>query len=144
MPYLGSRQLITKEDVWKHNSWDNVEWDIEQLKKAKEIVFNQQNGLASMNDYLPLEASKWDKFYTNNTRNFFKDRNWYEHELPSLLNLTPSESFHIFEIGCGTGSSIFPLLSKTSDSVFISGCDFSSVAINLVKVTYKHVTNILD
>ncbi len=38
------------------------------------------------------------------------------------------------ECGCGTGATIFPLLNDTRDSnLFVYACDYSSVAVDLVK-----------
>lgn len=131
--FEGNRCLLSKEAVWDHNSWDNVPWCPEQLQQAKNIVAaHKANGDSANCD--PWLSSKWDKFYTNNSRNFFKDRNWYEHELSSLFQSPGSEPYHILEIGCGSGSSIFPLLSGTCNSVFIDACDFSPVAVGLVQV----------
>lgn len=42
--------------------------------------------------------------------------------------------FTYMEIGCGSGSTVFPLLHETRDShVFVYACDYSSVAVDLVK-----------
>ncbi|XP_055494016.1 mRNA N(3)-methylcytidine methyltransferase METTL8 isoform X6 [Leucoraja erinacea] len=42
-------------------------------------------------------------------------------------------TFKIFEVGCGAGNSVFPILSKIRDSsTFLYCCDFSTHAVHLV------------
>ncbi|XP_051882888.1 mRNA N(3)-methylcytidine methyltransferase METTL8 isoform X2 [Pristis pectinata] len=42
-------------------------------------------------------------------------------------------TFKIFEVGCGAGNSVFPILSKVRDpSTFLYCCDFSAYAVDLV------------
>ncbi|XP_032879909.1 LOW QUALITY PROTEIN: mRNA N(3)-methylcytidine methyltransferase METTL8 [Amblyraja radiata] len=42
-------------------------------------------------------------------------------------------NFKIFEVGCGAGNSVFPILSKIRDSsTFLYCCDFSTHAVHLV------------
>ena len=37
-PQFGARYLTEETDVFKHNAWDDVEWDEEQEKLAQEMV----------------------------------------------------------------------------------------------------------
>ncbi|CAF1547231.1 unnamed protein product [Adineta ricciae] len=70
----------------------------------------------------------WDQFYKRNTNNFFKDRHWTLRE----FNIDPNESVKLFEVGCGVGNFLFPLLTELPN-LFIYACDFSPTAIDLVR-----------
>lgn len=49
-------------------------------------------------------------------------------------NQGPDESFHIFEVGCGVGNTVFPVLkTNTNPNLMMYCCDFSCKAIDLVK-----------
>lgn len=86
----------------------------------------------------------WNTFYNQHNNKFFKDRNWLFTEFPELLPSTSvkdlpdssdqskEHSKTIFEIGCGVGNTVFPLL-EMDPSFFVYCCDFSSKAIDIVK-----------
>lgn len=84
---------------------------------------------------------------------FFKDRHWLFTEFPELApdysgpghvivdsDVTAKDSAElqtrsrrIFELGCGVGNTIFPILKYTKDSELrIYGCDFSATAIDIM------------
>ena len=69
----------------------------------------------------------WDQFYKRNTNNFFKDRHWTLREFDINLN----EPTKLFEVGCGVGNFLFPLLNEIPN-LFIYACDFSRTAIELL------------
>lgn len=78
----------------------------------------------------------WDKFYDTHQNNFFKDRHWLFTEFPELKSDeggvdTPMS---IFEVGCGVGNTIFPILKyNNSTNLNVFGCDFSPKAIDILK-----------
>ncbi|KAJ2949036.1 hypothetical protein O0L34_g5978 [Tuta absoluta] len=160
-PQFGNRFLENAEEVFKHNAWDNVQWDEEQENAAKEKV--QQNSQVTFSEErlkdLEENADKhWDAFYDIHQNRFFKDRHWLFTEFPELapdntsapIRVYPenesssytaeteakesNETRFIFEIGCGVGNTIFPILQYSRDpNLFIFGCDFSSKAIDIMQ-----------
>ncbi|CAG4983013.1 unnamed protein product [Parnassius apollo] len=161
-PQFGNRFLENVDEVFKHNAWDNVQWDANQEQAAKEKV--QQNSEVTFTEEhledLENNANKyWDAFYDIHQNRFFKDRHWLFTEFPELapdntsapervypdsdkkpIPLTESVTNdkntkrYIFEIGCGVGNTIFPILQYSQDpNLFIYGCDFSSKAIEIMQ-----------
>lgn len=121
-----------------------MQWDEEQEKAALESV--QKNSTVTMTDeqlqkYESDADQYWDAFYDIHQNKFFKDRHWLFTEF-SELKLTPQnadsasseELINIFEIGCGVGNTIFPII-KHNDSkhLRIFGCDFSAKAIDILR-----------
>lgn len=122
---------------------DNVEWDEEQERKALESV--QKNSVVTLTDDEMKKFEDdanlfWDAFYGIHQNNFFKDRHWLFTEFPELkTSLTvaresSSSQTNIFEIGCGVGNTIFPILKYNDDpNLRVFGCDFSSKAIDILR-----------
>lgn len=119
-----------------------MEWSEEQEREAEKAV--------AENSAVPLQPetvrlyekeadSHWNHFYQTHQRDFFKDRHWLFTEFTELLSGRCADSnadatVCIFEIGCGVGNTIFPILQmNTSQKLFVYGCDFSSVAIDLLR-----------
>jgi len=133
-PQFGNRYLNENEDVFKHNAWDDVEWDEDQEQNAKEQV--AKNSTCNFNpeevEKLKTEADQqWDKFYSIHQNRFFKDRNWLFTEFPELSQL---QKGNILELGCGVGNTVFPILeTNISPDLKVFCCDFSSTAVDLVK-----------
>lgn len=124
---------------------DNVKWEAEQEEDAKKAII-----LNSSIKMSPTEAAEyrlyankyWNKFYDNHGNRFFKDRQWLFTEFPELqinnkiqpVSEEHSSELKIFELGCGAGSTIIPILKYSSNrKLHIFGCDFSENAIKLLK-----------
>jgi len=203
-PQFGGRVLGDGDDVFKHNAWDNVDWDEEQESAARKAVEEAAAVRVSTEaaEQYEDEADKyWDTFYGIHQNRFFKERNWLFTEFPDLapnykapvrvfknkesnknaneekvdtnekepenenketsvveesiqleseansfnkdavLKLREGESwfgenstFRVLEIGCGTGSTVYPILEVNTDSgLMVYSCDLSLTAVNLVK-----------
>lgn len=117
---------------------DDVKWDEEQETEAQKKV-NENSEIkfdpTTIEKY-EIEADKyWDDFYGIHSNRFFKDRHWLFTEFPELIPKEGGEEKKvIFEIGCGVGNTIIPILQYAKDSnLFIYGCDFSSKAIDIFR-----------
>ncbi|XP_066140372.1 tRNA N(3)-methylcytidine methyltransferase Mettl2 isoform X2 [Euwallacea fornicatus] len=136
MPQFGNRYLTEEKDVFQNNAWDDVQWDEAQEQEALKKV--QENGIVkfSNEDLKKYEndADKfWDAFYEVHDNKFFKDRHWLFTEFPELT-ITDKRRLTIFELGCGVGNTIFPILQySTNESLKVYGCDFSEKAIQILK-----------
>lgn len=79
-------------------------------------------------------SSFWDEFYGIHQNKFFKDRHWLFTEFPELKKSSDTDRFNVFEIGCGVGNTIFPMLTYNNDeNLRIFGCDFSQNAIEILQ-----------
>lgn len=127
--------------IYNDNYRDNVQWDAEQEELAlKKVSENSERKFSDQDrEKFEKEADKyWDKFYTIHQNRFFKDRHWLFTEFPELdidKNFQKQgDKTTVFEIGCGVGNTIFPILQNTSNrNFFLYGCDFSKTAIELFK-----------
>ncbi|KAF5306817.1 hypothetical protein FQA39_LY00047 [Lamprigera yunnana] len=132
-PQFGNRFLVNEADVFQHNAWDNVQWDAEQEAEAKRIVALTSEPKLKSDEFLARE--NWDRFYTCHQNRFFKDRHWLFTEFPELNFTNLQEKKTVFEIGCGVGNTIIPILKYTTCDIFIYGCDFSEEALTVLRKT---------
>lgn len=149
---FGQRKLAEESDVWSYNAWDNVEWGDEQVKQAQAKIQEQHKYPVQefdKNIYNMNPARYWDIFYKNNRENFFKDRRWLQIEFPSLFAATKENAGPktIFEIGCGAGNTMFPILNvNKNEHLRVFGVDYAPKAVELVRSSsafnpkYAHVS----
>ena len=73
-------------------------------------------------------SDHWNEFYRTNRDRFYKDRHWFTGEFGDHL------AKRVFlEVGCGTGSTIYPLLDVTGPDSHVYACDFAPEAVELVR-----------
>jgi tRNAThr (cytosine32-N3)-methyltransferase len=161
----GNRQLQPGADVWAHNAWDNVPQTAEMVEHAAAKIALQQAAPASPEQRVRSrqEAPQlWDAFYTRNENRFFKDRHWFAIEFPEIFELErraaaadaadaemtcattapqpqPGAKPVVWEVGCGAGNTLFPLLRDTQH-LYVYGSDYSCVAVDVVQASPDYDT----
>lgn len=94
---------------------------------------------------LELDAKRyWDLFYKRNETRFFKDRRWTTREFKELCS-GDEDSYMpkvLFEIGCGVGNLIFPLI-EDDPQMFVYACDLSPRAVEFVKLHPSYNENVI-
>lgn len=124
-----------------------MEWDEVKEAEAEAIIaeqiasssFVQTTTDGSAADCITAEApSKWNTFYSNHERSFFKDRKWLSAEFPELF--IPDSK--VLELGCGAGNTILPLSVARAEvdkegsytaGPLLHACDFAPKAVELVR-----------
>jgi len=136
---FGSRYLQPSDDIYEFNAWDHVIPDSAYYDYAETQYASQRAAPVSEFDKKRFNnepAKWWNKFYSNNTSNFFKDRKWPHQEFPILSSLTSrgAEPAVILEVGAGAGNTAFPILKANENpGLIIHACDFSSKAVELMR-----------
>eukprot|EP00002_Diphylleia_rotans_P004232 TRINITY_DN13042_c0_g2_i2.p1 TRINITY_DN13042_c0_g2~~TRINITY_DN13042_c0_g2_i2.p1 ORF type:complete len:227 (+),score=58.03 TRINITY_DN13042_c0_g2_i2:63-743(+) len=117
-------------EVWTPLSADKLR---EIIDDGQKIIEEQRESLPEFQiEKLEKDAKRnWDIFYKRNGNRFFKDRHWLVKEFRELM-CEEGDEYRIFEVGCGVGNTIFPLL-ELNPKLFVHACDFSPRAVDLVK-----------
>lgn len=108
---------------------------------------NAQNSRL-VSDFQAIQLEKnakkhWDLFYKRNEDRFFKDRHWTTREFEELLGLGDDNKKILFEVGCGVGNLIYPLLEDNINFEMIYACDLSPRAVEFVKVGTKYTLSLI-
>ncbi|KAK6429423.1 hypothetical protein LTR95_014426 [Oleoguttula sp. CCFEE 5521] len=136
---FGTRYLEQDSDIFAHNAWDHVEVDAQYAEFIEQqTIFQRDNQVSDFDktrfNYKPEKW--WDKFYSNNNANFFKDRKWLVQEFPILGEVT-SEGYGkctVLEVGAGAGNTAFPLLAMNrNEELKVHACDYSAKAIDVIR-----------
>ena len=136
---FGSRYLEENDNVFEFNAWDHVIPDASYYEYAETQYESQRASPVSDFDkkrFNDQPEKWWNKFYSNNTSNFFKDRKWLHQEFPILSQLTRADSppAVVLEVGAGAGNTAFPILKANENpELMLHACDFSSKAVDLMR-----------
>ncbi|KAL8725113.1 MAG: hypothetical protein Q9166_007555 [cf. Caloplaca sp. 2 TL-2023] len=136
---FGSRYLLPEDDPFEFNAWDHVEPSAEDLARFESQVVAQKAAPVSDfdRDRFNAEPAKWwNRFYANNTSNFFKDRKWLQQEFPILKEVAQKDAGKkiLLEIGAGAGNTCFPILRSNGNmDLNVYASDFSQKAIDLIR-----------
>lgn len=138
--------LLTQNFLSIGDYRDDVQWDDEQEANALAKVELNSTVIMSKEEVENFESnadSFWDAFYDIHQNKFFKDRHWLFTEFPELKSRKffkdtdsncDTDMFNIFEIGCGVGNTILPILKYNTDpNLRLFGCDFSPRAIDILR-----------
>ncbi|KAL8746979.1 MAG: hypothetical protein Q9184_007672, partial [Pyrenodesmia sp. 2 TL-2023] len=136
---FGSRYLLPDDNPYEFNAWDHVEPSAEDIARFESQLVAQRAAPVSdfdRNRFNDDPAKWWNRFYTNNTSNFFKDRRWLQQEFPVLKDVTRGGAGKklLLEIGAGAGNTCFPVLKENeNEDLMVYACDFSPKAIDLIR-----------
>lgn len=106
--------------------------------KYQEIIERQNAVLLTGRKAVGVDVHavrNWDIFYKRNQTNAYRDRRWLLEEFVELQERLQdsASSCSLFEVGCGVGNSLFPLLEDSNGKLDIFAVDCSIRAINMVK-----------
>ncbi|KAL9008706.1 MAG: hypothetical protein Q9173_006197 [Seirophora scorigena] len=136
---FGSRYLLPDDDPFEFNAWDHVEPSSKDLDRFASQLAAQRAAPVSdfdRNRFNGDPAKWWNRFYANNTSNFFKDRKWLQQEFPILKEVTRKGVGKkvLLEIGAGAGNTCFPIARENeNEELMVYACDFSPKAIDLIR-----------
>jgi len=136
---FGSRYLEEGDDIFAYNAWDHVETD-DAYKEfiTQQTEFQRSNQVSDFDKKRFNEHPEkwWDKFYSNNRDNFFKDRKWLVQEFPVLGEVTKEGygQVTLLEIGAGAGNTAFPIVQNNQNpDLKIHACDYSKKAVQVMR-----------
>lgn len=136
---FGRRHLSETANPFEYNAWDHVTPPASHLLWAESQYALQRSAPVSPFDaalFNTEPARWWNRFYANNTANFFKDRKWLRQEFPILQAVTApgAGSKRVLELGAGAGNTAFPIVRANENPDFrLVACDFSRQAVELIR-----------
>ncbi|XP_316017.5 tRNA N(3)-methylcytidine methyltransferase Mettl2 isoform X2 [Anopheles gambiae] len=166
--FLSAGDDVFQHNAWDNVQWDEEQENaaLEGVKKNSSVKLSDAEVTR-----LETEADQnWDRFYGIHQNRFFKDRHWLFTEFPELApakgpNTVPERVLPdgepvkraeevsqesdgqqrrrtIFEIGCGVGNTVFPILKYSEEkNLMIYASDFSRQAIDIMCQSPEYDTN---
>lgn len=144
---FGQRLLSDTDSIWDYNAWDHATPDPAYLAHMAAQLTTQKTNPVTPFDKKRFHSHPdkfWNKFYTNNTINFFKDRKWLGQEFPLLAtSCTPdAPPTRLLEVGAGAGNTLFPVLKQNQNPGFhMTAADFSAVSVSLIRAQPEFAAN---
>ena len=140
-PQFGNRTLSDPNNVFEHNAWDNVVWDDEQEREAKQKVADQlaQAVGQDLQDQYEREAADfWDSFYGIHQNRFFKDRHWLFTEFPELSpqseTTEPNSCSRTDIVGNDVGDDMNQIPQYSAKSIEGSDCNLQTNSLPVSQV----------
>ncbi|PNS17845.1 hypothetical protein CAC42_21 [Sphaceloma murrayae] len=136
---FGSRYLEEGDDIFAYNAWDHVEVDEAYKDFIVAQTELQRSSPVSEHDKKRFNEKPekwWDKFYSNNQANFFKDRKWLGQEFPLLKEVTKEGygDVTVLEVGAGAGNTAFPIVGMNkNEGLRVVACDYSKKAVEVMR-----------
>lgn len=99
------------------------------VEEGLNICGNREEGLniCGNREESPSTSTSWETFHSRHSRNlFFKERRYLTKEFPDLCQ--PGKSLLVLEVGCGTGSSVIPII-RANKQATVFACDCSPAAL---------------
>lgn len=142
---FGSRYLSPESNIYEFNAWDHVPPPQSWLTHSESQYALQRSSPVSAYDAQRFNSNPekwWNRFYANNTVNFFKDRKWLVQEFPVLGECMRKGAGKktVLEVGAGAGNTALPVLrASENEGLEVWACDFSRKAVELLEGTKEYV-----
>ncbi|KAL3699322.1 hypothetical protein R1sor_017344 [Riccia sorocarpa] len=119
--------------------WEELREEIEgtgsqphETTEFETIILEAQRRAESGRNEPVFSPSAWESFHKNHSNAlFFKERRYLVKEFPELIS--GSRDITVLEVGCGTGSSVVPIL-RANGNATCYGCDCSAAALDRAKL----------
>ncbi len=123
------KHLMKNANAYYDNDfpWQDVALKRRKMCQEQERAMQQDEMLDFVDP--KVSATVWEEFYQRNSNKFFKPKAYLNLAFPMISDTCSNvDCCKLFEIGCGTGSALLPLLKKNNNLQAV-GYDVSKHAI---------------